>query len=845
MELSLPFRIQPTSTMLAVAEQANLTVFMFRSAKLLFCSVSMAMMAHVALSQVAWSASTNNAESLPALGAMVKGFCLDCHSGRDATAGLDLEALSKELEASIASPENSAWEKVAKRLRARQMPPADYGHPAEKEYADALNELETALDAYAAQHPRPGRTESIRRLNRTEYQNSIRDLLGIKLDVKEMLPADQEGHGFDNVTVGELPPILLSRYLSAAEKISRLAVGRIRKNPDGRTVRLPAARTQEDHVAGLPLGTRGGLVLDHHFPTSGDYEIQIRLMRDRDEKVEGLNEPHELDILIDRKLAHRFQVKPPEKQPGWALDYTLSDKHLVKRIRVDAGLHKVGVTFPAKQFSLLENRRQPFDVAFNRHRHPRRSPAIYEVSIVGPFDPERNESMTNTLSRKLLFDGLVGSSERAKLKNAEAAQNLAEIVLSRVIRIAYRRPVQPEDLKVPLSFFNMRYEDAGFEAGIETALTTVLINPHFLLRAEKDRTSIDGRNLFSISDLELASRLSFFLWSSLPDDELLSLAESKKLSEPEVLQSQVSRMLTDPRSNSLVSNFASQWLYLRNLDSLEPDKREFADFDDNLRDAMRQETELLFEHMLRNDASILYLLKPDVTYLNERLAKHYGLKQIVGSHFRPVPVSESPRRGGILRHASILSVTSYATRTSPTIRGNWVLENLLGTPAPPPPPNVPALKEKTTSVNATVRQRLAEHRENPACASCHNLMDPIGFALENYDAVGRWRHFDDEQEIDSSGTLPSGTPIRSVEDVENGILANPDLYAFTFAGKLMTFALGRGVEPFDGPALRKIVARAKANDYRFSELVKAIVLSEPFRMKSTTPNDELKVTARE
>lgn len=803
------------------------------------------LLAIVATSQ-ALGSPPSEAPSLKSLGALVTDFCLDCHSGPEATSNLDLELLAQDLKGSIASPQNGVWEKVAKRLRARQMPPADYGQPEDELYRKAIFELETALDAHAAEHPRPGRTEAIRRLNRTEYQNAVRDLLGIQLDVKELLPADQEGHGFDNVTVGELPPILLSRYLSAAEKISRLAVGRVRENPDGRTVRLPAARTQEAHVAGLPLGTRGGLLLDHHFPTSGNYEIQIRLMRDRDEKVEGLNEPHELDVLVDRKLAHRFEINPPEKKAGWALDYTLSDKHLVKRIQVKAGLHQVGVTFPAKQYSLLDNRRQPFDVAFNRHRHPRRSPAVYEVSIVGPFEPQSNESMTNTLSRKILFEGLIRDEQREELRDPKFARMVAERVLRRVLRLAYRRPVEAEDLQVPMSFFELRFQDAGFEAGIETALTTILINPHFLFRVEKERAEIASQNAFPISDLELASRLAFFLWSSLPDDRLLALAESNELSRPEVIESQVSRMLQDPKAESLVTNFAAQWLYLRNLDSLQPDKREFADFDDNLREAMRQETELLFGHMLKHDESILYLLKPDVTYLNERLAKHYGLQRVAGSQFRPVPVANAPRRGGILRHASILSVTSYATRTSPTIRGNWVLENLLGTPAPPPPPNVPALKEKTASVATSVRQRLAEHRANPACASCHNLMDPIGFALENYDAVGRWRHFEGEQDIDSSGQLPNGMSIQTVEDLENGILENPELFAFTFAGKLLTFALGRGVEPYDGPALRGVVSKAKQKEFRFSEVVKAIALSQPFRMKSAIGIAEsTKVTSRD
>ena len=471
---------------------------------------------------------------------------------------------------------------------------------------------------------------------------------------------------------------------------------------------------------------------------------------------------------------------------------------------------------------MLEINRQPFEASFNRHRHPRRAPALFEVSIVGPFDPA---GPGDTPSRQRIFS-------RGAAKETDPTTR-AEQILRPLARLAYRRPVTDSDLAVPMRFFQQRFESDGFDAGIETALSAVLVNPHFLLRAEKDPEGFPTGSMYRISDIELASRLSFFLWRSIPDDELLTAAETGRLKNPEVLSAQVQRMLQDQRSQSLVSNFAAQWLYLRNLDSLQPDRRLFPNFDDNLRHAMRRETELLFESMLREDRSVLDLLSTETTFLNERLATHYGIPHVSGSQFRPVTVPPDSQRGGILRHSSILAVTSYATRTSPTIRGNWILENILGTPAPPPPPNVPGLKDKTESSAVSIRERLAEHRANPACAGCHNLMDPVGFSLENFDAVGRWRLFDQEQPIDSSGALPNGKPVTSLEELEAGILEHPEIFVGTLSGKLLTFALGRGVEFHDAPAIRKVVRQAADNDYRFSSLIMGIVTSTPFQMRVT------------
>ncbi len=753
---------------------------------------------------------------------LVDDYCLRCHLGEHARGEFDLTKFDAAIALSKKPWDTTDWERALKRLRARQMPPpAAPRRPSEAEYRQLTQAMAAILEQHATAYPHPGQVDPIRRLNRTEYRNAIRDLLALEVDVADLLPADQSGHGFDNVTLGQLSPALLSRYVTAAERIARQAVGGPQRSVGGFTLRLPADRTQESHVAGLPLGTRGGTLIKHHFPATGEYEIQLRLMRDRDENIEGLNGSHDIDVLLDRALVHRFTVKSPKGGKGYQRDDTLVDANLKKRFQVTAGPHQLGVTFPKKLDRLEEIRRQPFDARFNRHRHPRHAPALYEVSIVGPF---ATKGPGDTPSRRRIFTSYPGSSK-------EFADD-AESILRRLARLAYRRPVTDADLEVPMQFFRERADADGFEAGIESALTTILANPHFLLRAEVTSSGVTSGEPYRIPSLELASRLSFFLWSSLPDDELLGHAESGQLHHPEVLKTQVERMLTDARSESLVSNFAAQWLYLRNLDNFRPDMRRFPDFDDNLRHALRRETELLFEHVLRQDQSVLKLIDSDITFLNERLAKHYGIPHVYGSEFRPVKVAGTKHpRGGILRHGSILAVTSYATRTSPTVRGSWILENILGTPPPPPPPNVPSLKDKTATSAVTIRERLAEHRANQACASCHDRIDPVGFGLENFDAVGRWRLFDQEQPVDAAGALPDGTSVSGPAELEAGILAHPELFVGTLTEKLLTFALGRGVEPADGPAVRKIVRDAAKHQYRFSSLILGIASSHPFQMR--------------
>ncbi len=753
--------------------------------------------------------------------------CVGCHGADGPKGDLNLAAVVEEDFAQ----HPQIWEKVIRRLRARQMPPAGESRPKEETYVAIVSQLESELDRVAAKRPNPGRTDTIRRLNRTEYQNAIRDLLAIDVNASAWLPADEASHGFDNVTVGELSPTLLDRYITAAQKISRLAVGGASRSPGGDTIRVRPDITQEDHVEGLPLGTRGGTLIRYTFPQSGQYEIQIRLARDRNEHVEGLRGPHELEILLDRESLKSFTVKPP---PG-GQDFQHVDEHLKFRLSVSAGPHDLGVTFLQNSSSLLETLRQPYNSHFNTHRHPRLSPAIYQVSITGPFEAT---GPGDTPSRRRLFV--------VRPKSPDEEDACAKRILLALIRLAYRRSATHADLDRILPFYLDARREADFDAGIEAALSAILVSREFLFRVEQDPVGIPPRTAYRISDWELASRLSFFLWSSIPDDELLAMAAYGGLRQPEVLAKQTRRMLADPRSQSLVTNFAGQWLYLRNLDSITPDGRLFPDFDDNLRQAMRRETELLFEETLRDDRSVLNLLNPDHAWLNERLAKHYDIPHVSGTRFRRVPLawrtlpasasdasSVGYERGGLLRHGSILTVTSYATRTSPVIRGKWILENLLGTPPPPPPSDVPALEDQTVSASLPVRERLQQHRANAACASCHNVMDPVGFALENYDALGRWRTLEEGQPVDASGGLPDGSQFVGVRGLEEGLLKRPEIFVGTLTEKLLTFALGRGVEPSDGPAVREILRAARAADYRFSALIGGIVSSTSFQMRTS------------
>jgi hypothetical protein len=739
--------------------------------------------------------------------ALIDQYCVGCHNERLKTAGLMLD----KLDVSQIGGNPAAWEKVARKLRAGDMPPAGRPRPARADAEAFAASLEAALDAAAAAQPNPG-APAIHRLNRTEYSNAIRDLLALDtsaVDVKSWIPADDSGYGFDNIgDVLSLSPLLLEKYLSAAEKISRLAVGDPKIPPADETYDAPKGLVQDDRTSDeLPFGSRGGLAVHHYFPLDGEYLIQVRLQRTSGQEREtilGLQEQRQIDVRLDGHRLKLFVVGGGQSQ----LDL-VADGNLELRFPAKAGSHIVAVSF-------IKDTVKPA---------PRRnnSGAISSVTIRGPYNATGSGE---TASRARIF--ACRPAPGIDNENACAAN-----VLGTLARRAYRRPVAKADLAPLLDLYKDGRKDGGFEAGIEMALRGILVSPGFLFRIERDPPKIVPGAAYRISDTELASRLSFFLWSSIPDDALLDAAEQGKLRDPAVLEQQVRRMLADSRSSALVQNFAGQWLYLRNLQSVLPDPSEFPDFDDNLRQAMQQETELFFASMLREDRSVLDLLTADYTFVNERLARHYQIPNVFGNGFRRVAVSNEARRG-LLGQASVLTVTSYATRTSPTLRGKWLLENILGTPPPPPPDNVPSLKDDTQSKAMSMRERMEQHRANVVCASCHARMDPMGFALENFDAIGRWRtRNSDGSPVDASGVLPDGSKVEGPAGLRAVLLQQPDQFAGNLTDRLLTYALGRGTEYYDAPVIRAVTREAARNGYRWSSLILGIVRSTPFQMRKS------------
>ncbi len=768
----------------------------------------------IALLQAGLLAAAETSLNREPVDALFSQHCLTCHGSSNPASDLDLSSL----EDAPVHARAETWENVVKKLAGRHMPPPGLPKPSESMYEGAVAAITDALDADAELHPKPGRIDTFRRLNRTEYRNAVRDLLALDVRVEDLLPADEASHGFDNITVGDLPPTLLERYVSAAEKVSRLAMGRTGRLPDATTIRVPPDLTQENHIPGLPIGTRGGVSVPHTFPVDGEYEISVRLARDRNEDIEGLSRPHEMELLVGRERVGLFSIRPPPRGD----DHRNADSHLKVRVKVAAGPRNVGAAFLKDSSALLETQRKPYQAHFNYYRHPRIQPAVYSLTVTGPF--------------VVTGPGKTPSRERILTCQPDDPANDEQCARSILIKLAaraFRRPVGDRDIEGPMRFYRDGRDEAGgsFEAGIERALAAVLVSPRFLFRVERDPKGIAPETPYRVGPFELATRLSFFLWSSLPDDQLREAAASGALETEEGLRGEVLRMIADPRSKSLIENFAAQWLHLRNLASVRPDMRSFPDFDDNLRQAFLTETEMLLDSVVRDDRSLLDLIRADYTFVNERLAKHYAIPDVYGSRFRRVELGPESVRGGLLRHGSVLTVTSYATRTSPVIRGKWILENILGMPPPPPPADIPELKEATISGQLSVRERLAEHRANPACASCHNPMDPLGFALENFDAVGRWRTHDGGEPIDPSGELADGSKVDGVSGLEQSILRRPELFAGAVAEKLLTFALGRGVEFSDAPAIRKAVEMAKAEDYKFSALVLGVVDSTPFLMR--------------
>ena len=757
-------------------------------------------------------AATFNAQQTPGAApaltprAVLDRYCVTCHSERLRTGGLTLESVDPDRVGDDAE----VWEKVVRKLRTGMMPPSPRRRPDAATYASTVSYLETALDRAAAANPNPGRP-AVHRLNRAEYTNAVRDLLALEVDGRALLPPDESGYGFDNIgDVLSVSPGLLERYLLAAAKISRRAVGDPTLRPATVIYKTSPLLAQDDRVSeDLPFGSRGGLAVRHHFPLDAEYIIKIALRG----RARG---SHQLEVRLDRERVRLFDLG--EREP------------LELRLPVKAGTRLVGVSFvEALEQSLPVDGRPPpppiSSFAFTLYPN---APAVGSVEVVGPYDGQVPE---DTPSRRAIFVCDPATAE-------DEAPCAREIVAS-LARRAYRRPVTDADTRPLLtSYEHGRQAGGGFEDGIRWAVEALLVSPKFLFRIERDPVNVPPGTPYRISDLELASRLSFFLWSSIPDDELLDLAARGGLSEPAVLEAQVRRMLDDPRSNALVENFTGQWLYLRNLRIVAPDATQFPDFDDNLREAFRRETELFVESQLREDRSVRDLLGADYTFLNERLARHYEIPNVYGSHFRRVTYGDD-RRAGLLGHGSILTVTSPPHRTSPVVRGKWLLENLLGAPPPPPPPDVPDLPEnKGGEKPSTMRERMAQHRANPVCASCHAKIDPLGFALENFDAVGRWRAVDGAADtpIDASGTLPDGAEFDGPASFRNALLREPwgTEYVTTVTEKLLTYALGRGLEYYDAPVARRIIREAAPDNYRWSSLILGIVESTPFQMRRSS-----------
>ena len=757
--------------------------------------------------------------------ALVDQYCVTCHNQRVKTAGLVLE----DMDLNEVGENAEVWETMVRKLRARYMPPVSNLRPSSEQYDGLIAHMETLLDQAAAANPEPGSPSALRKLNRTEYKNAIRDILALDIDVESLLPKGESTYGFDNIDAGGLSPMLLERYVSAAIKISRMALGSLGVAPDARVVRIPADLTQERHIAGLPFGTRGGAVFKHDFLRNGEYSFEIRLTRDRNEMTEGLHEPHRMVVLLDGEVVKEFTVIPEERKQfnetaskAYAYIERPADEDLNLRIPVKAGPHEVAVTFRRNPSIAPEKFDQPLQANFNLDFSPRMQPAVYTVSIAGPFN---DSGISETPSRQRIF---ICRPSQASEESACARE-----ILARLVRQAYRRPINEVDLQVPMAAYQEGSAEGGFEFGIEKALRRILVNPSFLYRVEEALQSVEKGAVYPLNDIDMASRLSFFLWSSIPDEELLRLAERGQLSQPEVLDQQVKRMLRDPNADALVTSFADQWLYLRNVEAHVADAELYPSFDNNLRRAMRRETQLLFDYVVEEDRSVLELLTANYTFLNERLANHYEIPNVYGSRFRKVELAGNSIRGGILGHGSILTITSYANRTNPVKRGKWIMENLLGAAPPPPPPNVPMLEEGSHDGKArTVRELMGAHRVNPVCGSCHNILDPIGLSMENFDPTGRWRdYYKGGTPIDSAGKLPDGTAFDGFTGLRQALLKRPDSFVSTLTEKLMIYAIGRGLEYYDAPTVRGIVRQAREDDYRFSSLITGIVNSAPFKMR--------------
>jgi mono/diheme cytochrome c family protein len=753
--------------------------------------------------------------------ALVDKYCISCHNARLKTGGLVLDKDAVDL--SRVADRADIWEKVIRKLHGRMMPPQGMPRPDEATTDALAASLEATIDRAAAAKPNPGRSP-LHRLNRSEYAAAVRDILALDIDATSLLPADDEANGFDNIAdVLKVSPTLLEQYLTAARTVSALAVGDPNATPVGVVYRVPPDRAQEDHIEGLPLGTRGGILVRHNFPLDAVYEFNVVLLQNIVGYVPGLEWPHELEISVDGERVFLGEVGGPQdnklSDTNLALTKETLDRRLRTRVPVKAGPHDVGVTFLRKNSALSDEPLQPFTRNLDL-QDMNGVPTINFMQITGPF---ATTGSGDTPSRRKIF-ACTPASERDETACAKRT-------LTTIARHAYRRPVTDAEVDDLMRFYSAGRKPGSFDHGIEESLTFVLASPKFLFRAEPDPPAVASGAIYPVPDLELASRLSFFLWSTVPDDELITVAAAGQLHDPPMLDRQVKRMLADPKSRALVDNFAAQWLFLRNLQSFIPDSDEFPNWDDNLRQAMRTETSLFFENLMREDRNVLDLLTADFTYLNERLARHYGIPNVYGSQFRRVRIADENRRG-LLGQGAVLAVTSYPNRTSVVLRGKYILENILGTPPPSPPAAVPPLKETGDDGKPrSLRALMEQHRASPACATCHRVMDPLGFSLENFDATGRWRVKDAAGMVDVSGQLADGTPVDGPVALRKALLKHPEQFVRTMTEKMLTYALGRGLEAYDMPIVRQIARDAAPQNYRFSSIVLGIVRSTPFQKK--------------
>jgi hypothetical protein len=768
--------------------------------------------------------------------AFVDRYCVECHNRADLSGGVSFE----QLEPDDVLADAALWEKMLRKLRAGSMPPPDGGpRPEAERVAWLVGSVEAALDSAFAAEPRPV-SPIIHRLNRTEYANAIRDLLGVEVDVTRHLPPDNVVEGFDNIAEAlTVSPAFLAGYLSASAEVASLAVGDPARRPEAVTYRTKPDQSQHRHVEGAPLGTIGGIAVEHFFPVDGVYRFEPRLYRQILASVRGLEFPNTLVVTVDKERVHTaaFGGRDDQKRSNEENAYAVADE-IDARLKferyVTAGPHTVAVAFlrkpPAQSADLWKAyQRQLID-----SNEDKGLPHLDQVDITGPLTIT---GVGDTPSRRKIFTCRPEGEADERFCAAE--------ILSRLARRAYRRPVSEDEVTELLGFFDQGRAAGSFDRGIERAIRRIISGAEFAFRAELDPPGIAAGEAYRITELELASRLSFFLWSSIPDDELLDVATRAELSKPATLRAQVTRMLTDEKADALIESFAGQWLALRNLEGIVPDPAVFPDFDNNLRQALVRETELLVGTIVREDLSILRLLDADFTFVNERLARHYGIPGIYGERFQRVPVTD-PARRGILGHGSFLTMTSVATRTSPVTRGKWILDNLLGLPPGDPPPNVPSIEESASTGRETLRDQMTRHRADPVCAACHEIMDPFGFALENFDAVGRWRDLDNGLAINARDEFFDGSTVEGIAGLREFLVGKRELFLQTATEKLMTYALGRSLTPADQPTVREIMRASAGDDHSFSAIVLALVASAPFQMRTAPsgPGAEIATAAR-